>query len=86
MKDINTVKKQWCATARKWLVGYTVTNVGYSNEEDWCAQSLCLQLERNGNKILLVPQADDEGNDGGALYVINKSTGKDEILPVIWTN
>ena len=74
MKDINAVKKQWCATARKWLVGYTVTNVGYSNEDDWCAQSLCIQLERNGNKILLIPQSDDEGNDGGSMYYQDENT------------
>ena len=33
---------------------------------------------------MLVPQSDDEGNDGGALFYYSKKEDKSEVIPVIY--
>ena len=46
----------------------------------WNNRPICLLLDDN---TWIIPQCDDEGNDGGALYVINPVKDKSETLPVI---
>ena len=35
-------------------------------------------------ELHIIPQSDDEGNEGGALWTRNVTTKKSELLPVIW--
>jgi len=46
----------------------------------WHNRPICLLLD---DGTWIIPQCDDEGNDGGALYVANAVKDKAEILPVI---
>lgn len=60
--------------ARAQLVGKRITNVYYMEPPDadaflWHKRPIVIELE---DDQLLIPQADDEGNDGGALLVGSK--------------
>lgn len=70
---------RWNAVAAKRLVGRTIVAVSYMTLEEaeemgWSSRPVVLQLD-NGD--LIFPQADDEGNDGGALST------NDGVLPVL---
>lgn len=71
----------WNTKAAEWLVGRTIVAASYMTVEeakdmDWSCRPVILELD-NGDVI--IPQADDEGNDGGALSLNNG------ILPVLYT-
>ena len=66
----------------KLLVGKTITNVRYLQpcEIDnlgWYKSSLVVEFD---DKTCLIPQMDDEGNDGGAMLYINHKTNKQEVI------
>ena len=72
----------WQKQAAKLLKGRTVVKVQWMTKENaedigWNKRPLLMVLD---NGTIIYAQADDEGNDGGALYV---DTGKEGItLPV----
>ena len=51
-----------------------------ANESMWDNRPICILLN---DGTWIIPQRDDEGNDGGALYVANAVKDKAEVLPVI---
>ena len=64
------------------MVGKTITNVRYLQpcEIDnlgWYKSSLLVEFD---DKTCLIPQMDDEGNDGGAMLYINHKTNKQEVI------
>ena len=70
----------------KFLVGSKIIKVDYmSNKEaeeiGWYKRPIQIHLDNGGT---LIPQRDDEGNDGGALWVGLEVGGKDRSLaPVL---
>ena len=75
--------KMWNKTANKLLLGKKIIKVEYmsSKEADkgmWYSRPVRIILD-DGTNIL--PMSDDEGNDGGALWLGNKD--KEDILPVL---
>lgn len=73
----------WTTTAARVLKGRTITEVFYMNAEEademgWNGRALVLVLD-DGSQ--LIPQADDEGNDAGALTWANKD--QYQLLPVL---
>ena len=77
--------KHWTKTAMKWLVGKKIVACRYMTPEEideamWNDRPICLLLD---DGTWIIPQSDDEGNDGGSLYVTNEAKEKNEILPVI---
>jgi hypothetical protein len=46
----------------------------------WYNRPLCILLD---DGTWIIPQSDDEGNDGGALYVANAVKEKATVLPVV---
>ena len=56
------------------LIGKTIRFVRYLTEEEaenmgWDSRPLVIYFEDGG---FIIPQSDDEGNDGGALYLSGK--------------
>jgi len=71
----------------KWahLVGRKITNVRYLQPSEcgnmgWNYSPLVLELD---DKTCLIPQMDDEGNDGGAMLHYNYKTSEGEVVYVI---
>lgn len=85
--EVEKLKCKWAKTANKLLVGYTIIDVIYPTGSDFYHQPPCLVLEKHkGNKkseIVIVPQSDDEGNDGGSLYISNIAEDTTHLLPKI---
>lgn len=76
------LEKQWIKTAEKQLLGRKIVKVRYMSQEEaddmgWYKRPVVFQLD-DGNVIY--PSADDEGNDGGALFTNNN---EDPVLPVL---
>ena len=73
----------WEYKASETLLGKRIVKVEYFSKEEaddsmWHKRPICFQLE---DGTWIIPQADDEGNDGGALgYTKNNKQG---VLPVI---
>ena len=68
------LRKTWNAEAREVLLGKKIVRVSYLAEESmenmmWHKCPVVLELE---DGTVIVPQMDDEGNDGGALMYIDK--------------
>ena len=77
--------KAWTKTAEKWLLGKKIVACRYMSPKEmketmWSDRPICLLLD---DGTWIIPQRDDEGNDGGSLYVTNAVKDKAEILPVI---
>ena len=83
MNKINYTK-QWTDYAKERLVGRTITDVSYLTSKEcedgfgWYKRPITFTLD-DGKEV--VAQMDDEGNDGGALWVGNEDG--EEILPVL---
>lgn len=76
------IEKKWAGIAAKQLLGRKIVNVRYMSKEEaedmgWFSRPVVLQLD-DGN--ILYPSADDEGNDGGAMFTNDK---QNDILPVL---
>ena len=75
---------KWVEKAYRNLVGKRIAHVEYMDNKEaenngWGKRPLCLRLN-NGH--WLVPMADDEGNDGGALSTTIQGYST---IPVLWT-
>ena len=80
MKD---AQKFWEDKANILLLGRRIVKVYWMSEKEakqchWNKRPLIFHLD-DGSRI--IPQCDDEGNDGGALWVGSKD-GEEEVLPV----
>ena len=76
-------KAKW-AKEFNHLVGLKIVGVRYLTKEEtdasgWYSAPIVIELE---DGQALIPQADDEGNDGGALWIAN-SKCLDDLIPVI---
>ena len=76
-------KADW-AQRFKNLIGKRIVGVRYLTKEEtdasaWYRSPIAIELSDGS---ALVPQQDDEGNDGGALWIAN-SKGKEDLAPVI---
>ena len=76
-------KAKW-AKQFNHLVGLKIVGVRYLTEEEteasgWYSSPIVIELSDGS---ALIPQSDDEGNDGGALWIAN-SKGKQDLIPVI---
>ena len=77
--------KKWTEFAKKRLVGKKIVSVEYMSSKEienigWYKRPICLGLD---DGTWIYPQMDDEGNDGGALYVLPGDTSKeDDVLYV----
>jgi hypothetical protein len=78
VKKAGSYKNYWTDQARLNLVGATIVKVEYMPQEEiddmmWQRSPLCILLKRkNGTMFWVYPSADDEGNDGGALFTTIK--------------
>ena len=82
-RSADTLTQRWETKASDLLVGRTIRSVFYMSKGDvdemgWYGRPVVLELD-NGWQI--IPQADDEGNDGGALVVGNETTS--HVLPLL---
>ena len=93
-KELNT---RWEATANKILLGRKIVKIHWMDEKEadevygWYKRPIKLELD---DGTLIVPQQDDEGNDGGVLLWVNpkelvqsehfpgEKFTKSEVLPV----
>ena len=78
--------KIWNKTANDLLLGKKIVKVEYMSSEEadkgmWYSRPVRIILD-DGTNIL--PMSDDEGNDGGALWLGSKD--KEDILPVLRGN
>ena len=76
-------KAKW-AKEFNHLVGLKIVGIRYLTKEEtdasaWYSAPIVIELE---DGQALIPQADDEGNDGGALCIAN-SKCLDDLIPVI---
>ena len=86
MKENKDITKRWENEAEEYLLGKRIISLKYmtsseAEELGWYDRPLCILLN---DGTWIVPQRDDEGNDGGALHISNpKDTENDTVLPVI---
>ena len=76
-------KKEW-ANKFRHLLGKRIVGVRYLTKEEteasaWYSSPIAIELDDGS---ALIPQQDDEGNDGGALWIAN-SKSKQSLIPVI---
>ena len=76
-------KKEWSNRFRN-LLGKRIVGVRYLTKEEtdasgWYRSPIVIELNDGS---ALIPQQDDEGNDGGALWIAN-SKCKEDLIPVI---
>ena len=76
-------KAKW-AKQFNHLVGLRIVGVRYLTQEEteasaWYSSPIAIELSDGS---ALIPQQDDEGNDGGALWIAN-SKCKEDLIPVI---
>ncbi len=76
-------KKDWSQRFKN-LIGKRIVSVRYLTKEEtdasgWYSAPIVIELE---DGQALIPQQDDEGNDGGALWIAN-SKCLDDLIPVI---
>lgn len=75
---------QWTAIAKKRLEGRKIVNVRYMTKKEareWMWDSRPVVFELDDGSVWFA-SADDEGNDGGALF--GQKDGEDIGLPVLW--
>ena len=80
--DRSKLKQEWNKDISKHLVGKTIKEVRYLTEQEekdmaWYSSSAVI-IFTDGTH--LIPSADDEGNDAGALFTNIKGL---EVIPVI---
>lgn len=78
------IERRWTLYAKNALVGRKIVRVRYLTAEEmedmgWYSNPIVLQLD---DDTLVFPSADDEGNDGGALFFCNKEN-PNGVIPVI---
>lgn len=80
-----TNDERWNKIATELLQGRTITAVSYMSETEaesagFYKRPVAIELD---NGLVLFPQMDDEGNDGGALVCFNADTKKETLLPTL---
>ena len=73
----NTIYAGWMNDIQKALVGKKIVEVAYLPVADleewgWSKSPIVLTLD---DGTVLIPQMDDEGNDGGALWTSDEGLG-----------
>ena len=82
----NSLGQQWKNRLSPELLGQRIVRMHYMSKKDaeglgWYKRPLMLMLE---NGTWIIPQQDDEGNDGGALWLMNNTKElKETLAPVI---
>ena len=82
----NSLGQQWKNRLSPELLGQRIVRMHYMSKRDaeelgWYKRPLMLMLE---NGTWIIPQQDDEGNDGGALWLMNNTKElKEPLAPVI---
>lgn len=76
------IETRWTLIAREQLLGKKIVAVRYMSPEEaermgWSARPLVFMLD---DRTVIYAAADDEGNDGGALFTSNEA---EPILPVL---
>lgn len=79
------IRGYWNELAKKELEGRTIKKVRYLTKEEteesgWYSSPLAIVLD---NGVILIPMADDEGNNGGAISISNAKVFKGGTIPVI---
>ena len=77
-------KAKW-AKQYNYLIGLKIKSIRYMTKEEteanyWYSSPIIIELN---DGTALIPQQDDEGNDGGALWITNPKTSSDDLAPVI---
>tara|TARA_Y200000002_G_scaffold377692_1_gene383730 strand:+ start:1911 stop:2276 length:366 start_codon:yes stop_codon:yes gene_type:complete len=82
----NSVGQQWKNRLSPEILGQRIVRMQYMSKKDaeglgWYKRPLMLMLE---NGTWIIPQQDDEGNDGSALWLMNNNRElKETLAPVI---
>ena len=84
----SVIEAKWNLEAAECLLGRTVVYVRYMTEAeaakwDWDCRPVLIKFD---NGLILIPAADDEGNNGGALFMEwdgHDEKAGSEILPVL---
>ena len=82
------IEARWNREAAECLLGRTVVEVRYMTRDeaaryDWISRPVMIKFD---NGLILIPAADDEGNNGGALFMEwggDDQKAGSEILPVL---
>ena len=82
------IEARWNREAAECLLGRTVVEARYMTEAeaaqwDWYCRPVLIKFD---NGLILIPSADDEGNNGGALFMEwegHDEKAGSEILPVL---
>ena len=74
--------KQWTEVASSLLLNRKIVKVRYMNQGEaddmgWYSRPVAFLLD---NGVWIFPSADDEGNNGGALFTTDQNNS---VLPVI---
>jgi hypothetical protein len=84
MQTKTEIETRWTAYAKKALLGRKIVRVRYLSDEEmedmgWDSKPIVLELD---NGTLMFPSADDEGNDGGAMFYCSEED-PNGVIPVI---
>ena len=86
---MKTIESYWTNKANDLLKGSKIIKCEYLSKQDcdqsfWHNSSLAILLQKNKKQFWVIVSQDDEGNDGGALFV--EIGDGYETLPRISTN
>lgn len=85
----NSLGQKWKNRLSPQILGQRIVRVRYMTKTEaedfgWYKRPLMMMLD---NGTWLIPQQDDEGNDGGALRLFNSNAKlEEELAPVITTD
>lgn len=85
----NSLGQKWKNRLSPQILGQRIVRVRYMTKTEaedfgWYKRPLMMMLD---NGTWLIPQQDDEGNDGGALRLFNPNAElEEELAPVITTD
>ena len=85
----NSLGQKWKNRLSPQILGQRIVRVRYMTKTEaedfgWYKRPLMMMLD---NGTWLIPQQDDEGNDGGALRLLNPNAElEEELAPVITTD
>lgn len=81
---MDATEKRWTKAAADILIGRKIVGVSWMNKAEasglgWASRPIIIELD---DGTFIYPSADDEGNNGGALFTSRKS---EPVLPVMWS-
>ena len=79
---MSDLTKEWTTKVNDFLINRKIVGVRYLTNEEaddmgWYSRPVALLLD---NGVWLYPSADDEGNDGGALFTSDENMS---VIPVL---